>query len=971
MLPKQSSFVFTANLIQITCALLLISTLQLSAQSASAPHVSPPVFSASSGYVHADFMLEITHPGGAEIRYTLDGSEPNRNSLLYLGPVPFNERPDQRLRFIRTSPFEADARGFGWRPPEPGSPSVMVVRAKAWLSGSEPSETVTATYLDGTRNHDMPVVSITANYEHLFSDSTGIYVPGDVYNQNGWNHNDHWGRPNANYHQRGAEWERPAHIEFIETDGTVYSQNIGLRIHGGGSRVLPQKTFRLYARSEFGESRFMYDLFQDGETGYNRLILRNSGQDFFQKTTMFMDAISQTLASGLTFDTQKFRAFAVYVNGEYWGIKNLRERYDHHYLYRNHGVKEDEIDYLANMPRTNGVGEVKNGSADYFNAVLDSLESRNIASLGGMEFIERHVDVRNFAEIHAAMVYFSNIDWPGNNNDYWRYTGNPEGRGSKKDGRFRWMMFDMDFGFSHLGSTGYSADLFNHYLTTQNIMWSNHPRSTLMFRSFMQNREFRDYFINVQLDLLNSLFKEERVKKTIGQFREMYRNEIRNHIQRWGYPSTYTSWERNVQERMEFAELRPQHVRSQITARFGTGFSTVITIDVNEKDMGYVSLNSIQLTENTPGINPAVYPWEGIYMSGIPVELTAHPHKGYLFSHWEISGEPFYQQTISVRPRPGIQMKANFSKIPDRAGEGKELLYYWHFDSEIPNNTPLKTIFSSYTSTAYTGELSFEPAVRPYPPQAEDETAGIMDRVDDPTPLNYQPAGNNGLEYEPSGMRGLRVRNPSRTHSANSALMFHIPAEEFQDLVLAFAARRTPSGQEKMIFHYSLSAGEPEWTQENLSTGYMNTGDDYELAIIDFSQVKGHAHNPHFRVKITFDGDHISGTSGNTRFNNIAVFGSPYTGPRIEDINESRLRPNFPNPFTGSTTIPYEVLVQSHLKIDVFSLEGRFILTLKDSEHEPGFYSVPFNGIGLASGVYLVRLQAGDRTDYQKMLLVR
>ncbi|TVQ04797.1 MAG: T9SS C-terminal target domain-containing protein [Balneolaceae bacterium] len=950
---------------------LFIQQQGLFAQQPVSALLSSPIFSHNSGYVPVDFALEISHPDGAEIRYTLDGSEPNQDSFLYTGAVEFDQRPDQRLRFIRTTPFEADARGFGWRQPDAVNPIAMVVRAKAFMAGAEPSETVTATFFDESIMHHMPLISISANHEHLFSDATGIYVPGDVYNQNGWNQNDHWGRPNANYHQRGVEWERPAHFELIETDGTVYKQNIGVRIHGGGSRVLPQKAFRLYARSDYGESRFRYDMFRDGETGYNRLILRNSGQDFFHKTTMFMDAISQSLVSSLSFDTQKFRAFAVYVNGEYWGIKNLRERYDHHYLDRNHGVKEDEIDYLANMPRAGGVGEVKNGSADHFNAILDSLENKNINDLGGMAFIERHVDVRNFAEIHAANVYFANIDWPGNNNDYWRYTGSPEGRGSSKDGRFRWMMFDMDFGFSHLGSTGYSADLFHHYLTTQDILWSNHPRSTRMFRSFMQNREFRDYFINVQLDLLNTLFKEERVKETIGQFKEMYRHEIRNHLRRWGYPSTYTEWERNIDERVEFAGLRPRNVRSQISGRFNTGFPTVVTIDVNHREMGVVQVNTIRLAGGTPGIDSEVYPWEGLYMSDIPVELTARPNSGYRFSHWDINGEKFYQQYIHVKPKPGIQIKANFSEMPERAGEGKELLYFWHFDTELPNDTPLKTIFSSYSSTGYNGVINFKPAVTPYPPLAEDETNGIMDRVNDPTELNYQPAGNGGLEYDDGEMRGIRVRNPSRTQTGDSALIFDIPTEEFQDIVVAFAARRTPSGQEQMVFYYSLSSGEPEWTRENLSTGQVTTSDSYELVIIDFSNVNGHAHNPHFRVKISFDGDQITGSSGNTRFNNIAVFGLPYTGPRIEDIMESSLKPNFPNPFTEFTTIPYQVLVQSRVKIDVFSLEGRHIITLKESDHEPGFYAVPFSGRGFASGVYLVRLQAGDRTDHQKMLLVK
>lgn len=970
MLRSALSLFCFALLLLLTGTLSGAGDFYVSAQS-DRVQVSPPVFSSPAGYVPNDFRLEITHPDNAVIRFTLDGSEPDANSAIYSIPIDFNERPDQRLRFIRTTPFEAGSRGFGWKPPDSAVPNAMVVRAKAFLDGKTPSETTTVSYFNENHIHTMPVISIVTNREHLFSDSTGIYVPGDVYNINGWNHNDHWGRPNANYHQRGVEWERPASFELIEKDATIHQQNIGIRIHGGGSRVLPQKAFRLYSRSIYGESRFRYDMFHDGETGYNRLILRNSGQDFFQKPTMFMDALSQTLVSNLSFDTQKFRAFAVYVNGEYWGIKNLRERYDHHYLNRNYGVNEDEIDYLANMPRTNGVGEVKNGSADYFNAVLDSLENRTISDLGGIEFIRRHIDKHNFAEIHAANVYFANIDWPGNNNDYWRYNGDPEGRGSFKDGRFRWMMFDMDFGFSHLSSTGYSADLFNHYLTTQSITWSNHPRSTLMFRSFMQNREFRDYFINTQLDLLNTVFREERVREMILHFKEMYRHEIRNHIRRWGYPNTYTSWERHIDERLEFAELRPRNVRSQISGRFGTGIATTITIDLNNRKKGDVKINTIRITDETPGVQAEVYPWQGIYMSGVAVSLSAHPNPGYIFSHWDVNGEQIYQQNIHVYPQSGMQIKANFQEVPDFAGEGKELLYFWHFDTELPNNTPLSNISAGYSSTGYSGLMQFSPAISTYPPSDENDTAGIMDRVNDPTPLNYHPSGNNGQDYDQDEMRGIRIRNPSRTQTGESAVIFEIPTEEYQDIIISFAARRTTSGQEMMRFHYSVSTGEPEWNTENLPTGQFTTGEDYQLVIVDISRVDRHAHNPNFRFKITFDGDHVTGSSGNTRLNNIAVFGLPYTGPRIEDIRESSLKPNFPNPFNNFTTIPYQVLVNSEIKIDIYSLDGKHVRTLKNSEHEPGFYSVPFSSSGLASGVYLVRLQSGDNTDYRKMMLVR
>ncbi|TVQ04796.1 MAG: T9SS C-terminal target domain-containing protein [Balneolaceae bacterium] len=962
---KQFSLNYIATLIQVTCILFQLSVIQLLAQSASTPKISPPVFSSNAGYVSADFLIELSHPENATIRYTLDGQDPDEQSAIYNHqPFTLKNGVDNKLRFIQTTPPEGELNGFDWISPGYQGDVALIVRAKAFQDGFEPSETVTATFLNSEKPHDFPVISIVTDAKHLFSDATGIYVPGDVYNESGWNYDDFWGRPNANYHQRGIEWERPASIELIE-NGTVHQQNIGIRIHGGGSRVLPQKSFRLYSRSDYGESRFRYDMFQDGETGYNRLILRNSGQDFYQRPTMFIDALSQALVSSLSFDTQKFRAFAVYVNGEYWGIKNLRERYDQHYIRRNYGIDEHDLDLLTNR------GNAKIGSDVHYNAILDSLETRNVNELGGMEFIERHIDVRNFTEYLASQIYFSNIDWPGNNNDYWRFSGTPESRGSYKDGRYRWMMYDMDYGFSYFSRTGYRNNLFEHLLTPEQTRWSNHPRSTLLIRSFLENRDFRDYYINLQLDLLNTLFKAERVERKVEEFREMYRSEISNHIDRWGYPAATDIWESLVDDRVEFARQRPSYLRQQIIQLFNAGTLATILIRNPDTYRGTVELNTIRFSESSTGAYGDAAPWEGIYLSDIPIELAAVAKPGYQFDKWEIDGEILYHQKVNINPRQAMEIEVHFSEIPDPIDEHLELLYFWYFDDTLPNDTPLFNIQSSYSSTGYTAMLNYRPAVEYTSSSSAQEAAGMMDRVNDPIHLNYRPEGNSGQDYSPDQMRGIRVRNPSLTDYGHAAIILEIPTAEFQDIILIKAARRTIYGQEKMVYSYSTSSGEPEWKQDGLINNTFDTGLDYDFYLVDFTGITGHLHNPYFRIKITFDGDNVSGFDGNTRFNNIAVFGSPYTGPRIEDIKESRLKPNFPNPFTDITTITYEVPVQSQVKIDVFSLEGRRILTLIDSDHLPGFYSIPFSGRGLAAGVYLVRLQTSDSTHYQKILLVR
>ncbi len=98
----------------------------------------------------------------------------------------------------------------------------------------------------------------------------------------------------------------------------------------------------------------------------------------------------------------------------------------------------------------------------------------------------------------------------------------------------------------------------------------------------------------------------------------------------------------------------------------------------------------------------------------------------------------------------------------------------------------------------------------------------------------------------------------------------------------------------------------------------------------------------------------------------------------------SGLLQNYPNPFNPMTTISYQLASVSRVKLVVFDVLGREVKSLTDEVQTPGRYAVPFDGAGLASGVYVCRITAipvgNDQTarptgagfvDQKKMLLVR
>ena len=83
------------------------------------------------------------------------------------------------------------------------------------------------------------------------------------------------------------------------------------------------------------------------------------------------------------------------------------------------------------------------------------------------------------------------------------------------------------------------------------------------------------------------------------------------------------------------------------------------------------------------------------------------------------------------------------------------------------------------------------------------------------------------------------------------------------------------------------------------------------------------------------------------------------------------LSQNYPNPFNPVTTINFSIPQRSNVILSVYNVIGIEIATLIKEEKEEGIYTVPFNASGLASGIYLYKLQAGSFVETKKMILMK
>lgn len=603
------------------------------AASGYATFLRQPTFSHGAGFYSQPITVGVQSPdNNVTLHYTTDGSVPTEASPVYSGPIAVQDRSSQMEVFARIATAET------YVPPPQRIIKGTVLRVRAFGNGALPSDPATATYFIGSQFEDRwqhPVVSIAVDPDEFFGNTRGIYVMG----------------PNSsspNWRQRGDAWEREINLEFFETTGDrVLNQRAGARIHGGASRNTAKKSLRLYARGDYGESTFEHRVFPDRPfTSYKRLLLRNGGNDAAR--SIIRDGFMQTLVGHMAFETQAYRPAILFINGEYWGIHNLRERYDQHYLARTHGVDEDKVDIL-----TSG-GTVVEGGNSHYMSLRDYLTVNDPALPVHFAEIGRRMDLQNFLDYQVAQIYLKNTDWPGNNIDFWRLQTpyNPDAPHGH-DGRWRWLMYDVDFGFNLyweneenlLWHENYDTIAYATGATGQ--VGPNPEWSTRFLRRLLRNDTFRENFINRMTDQLNTAFHPRRVLALLD---EVWDRTWPGYPQDKQNPESHPNFEeRNRWQMMynsalpsqwnamtTFGATRADYMFTHLQTNFGLSEPYELTVDVEPVGTGRIQVNTVEIGVGTFGLpDPArPFPWHGRYFREIPVTVTAIPAPGFQFAGW-------------------------------------------------------------------------------------------------------------------------------------------------------------------------------------------------------------------------------------------------------------------------------------------------------------------------------------------------
>jgi hypothetical protein len=563
--------------------------------------LSAPEFSHEGGFYQEAFELALQHSDPhVEVRYTLNGDEPDAQSPLYHQPLKIHSRAGtlNLLSAIPTAP--------GWKPPVGEVFKGWPVRMRAYKPGALPSGTISRTYWVhplGPDRYTLPVVALISAPAHFFDPEIGIYVVGNA--------------PGGNFFQRGPEWERPVHVEFYEADRRLaLAQDGDVKIHGNTSQGFPIKGLDLDGTGGAGRDLFRHPFFPGRDRReFEHLLLRPSGHD--HHLAFMRDEFQQALGAETGAETQASRLCVVFLNGEYWGLHYLKEKQDTAFVADYAGLAPDEVDYLE------GYVTARAGEALHYDAMLALLASSDPALPDTYSRVEAMMEVPNYLDYKICEIF--NYRWDIGNQRVWR----PR----TSEGRWRWLHFDNDVGWGGFWAEapGWHYDMLEAVLTPDGRLHGhNNETTTFLLRRLMLNPMFRRDFLNRFADLLNTTFQPTNTLATVDRHFASLHPEMGEHIQRWQAPASLGAWRGQVEFLREYARRRPDVMWQQLVDRFQLAGTTRLTLDVQPQGAGTLALNTLNAV-----VAPAKDgPWQGTYFLGNPIRLVARSQPGYAFAGW-------------------------------------------------------------------------------------------------------------------------------------------------------------------------------------------------------------------------------------------------------------------------------------------------------------------------------------------------
>jgi hypothetical protein len=317
----------------------------------------------------------------------------------------------------------------------------------------------------------LPIVSVHAEAKDLFDPKTGII---------------------SNKLQQGIEWERPATVSFFDKGVLRFASGVGLRVHGGGSRLSRRpQSFRLHFRRRYGASQVHPGILFDQTTEpLRRLVIHNDVRGYpRQPRWQFVNPLAYDISRRIGAITVQTRPTRFFLNGELQGVYVLSE-------------------YISSS-----FFEARFGHADFAShpAALDEL-SAWVAQQPRLtlEKVAERVDMDNLTKWFLSVLFCATRD---------PYQGPGQFRdNSKQMGAWFYVNWDMDGSFKPVSrrvrQPAWQFDMFEYALELRQGRRDSEVRSRLLKALLTGDQAYREYFKRMFANTLNHLltaeFLEER-----------------------------------------------------------------------------------------------------------------------------------------------------------------------------------------------------------------------------------------------------------------------------------------------------------------------------------------------------------------------------------------------------------------------------------------------------------------------------
>lgn len=515
-----------------------------------------------------------------------------------------------------------------------------VLRCAAFKDGLITKQVVTNTYFIG-EVVNMPVVAVSVD-SAFFREN---YLTGL-----------HCSDPKTCPSGLMADVEYPVHVEYFangsKSTSKAWEIDAGISLMGNWSRVNDKKSVAIVMREDYQEGWLkppadapMFETRKDVNNKFKGFNLRNNGNRFV--SDYFEDPMGGALLEGSGVDYQRSRQVVVFYNGKYWGIHDMRERYNKNYVETNYGIDASTVGIIKQLGSLAKVtGNTPDAVANY-SAMLQFIGSSSFEGVNNANYVavKGMMDVGNYADYMIAEIYYHNGDWPNNNVRAWRSPEQP----------WKFMVYDIDHGF------GWKWGVNNGEFSDHTNMFSwikkgggNTPCKEAgcfanIYIKLMESPDFKRLFLQHAAVMHENYLNAENVAKVSATMAasldagEMERDLDKFHQNEKGYGSFSKSGSVFV----EWAQERDAAITGEYAAEFGVSNMARMTI-------GYTG-NGIVLMEGMKLPGNGTY--TGKFYTGIGMELTAVPAAGGVFAGWS---DGSMDNPHMIDPAEGMTITATF-----------------------------------------------------------------------------------------------------------------------------------------------------------------------------------------------------------------------------------------------------------------------------------------------------------------------